>query len=130
MRITSKIIQADLEDIRSLEIEEQNNFIFYILSTAGVPDDRIEPCIPVESNEMTTEQRILFRKLCSEYNLSVINDQDGGYRIYVGNTFDDSLKIAEWFKPTFVLKKDTSVLDKKNQIFTEITFSWWSSFKE
>lgn len=118
-----KIIQADREDLRTVETEEQYIFIFDILAQCGIPIEELEPCLPVD--EITVSQRMALRKLCTQYNVTISDDFDGGIKIYVN---DDV--IAEWKKPHIVLRTDPSAKDRTKRLYIEIHCSWWSLFEE
>lgn len=122
--MATKIIQADREDIRTVEKESQNLFIFDILAMCGIPEEQLVPCFPGVDG-MSIAQRMALRKLCSQYDVFIVDDFDGGVKIYVNDDI-----IAEWKKPHYVMRTDPTAKEKSKRIYVEIHCSWWSLFEE
>ncbi len=123
----SKIVLSNREDIKSIEAEEQINFVFFVLQNSGIPDERLEECLTEES--LSVRNKMIFRKLCEREQISVVDNLDGSLKIYIKSDHQDIL-IAEWFQPSYTLKVDNSVTDRSKRIFVEIFFRWWTIFEE
>lgn len=127
------VVLCNKDDIRKTESEEQLSFIRqnieFALNDIDLEQDSLpalESCFPDNDSELyTVEQKINLRKVLGHFNISVLNDRDGGVKIYL-----DRQVFAEWRKPTFVLKEDSSVLDRNKKLYGEITFDAWSQFQE
>lgn len=130
----SNLILCDREDIRSVEAKEQLSFVFYVLESMGVPEEEILICKP-ENGVLTVKQKSMLRDLCEHYNVTLLDDMDGGLKIYVEVTLEDGQTrrqtlVAEWKKPWFVLKADTAALGRSKRYYAEIHTSWWSMQEE
>lgn len=119
----NKLVLANREDIRKIEELERIDFIRSILLSMEIP---IENCFPKnEEDEWSTENKIELRKILSKFKIDLVDDFDGGIKIFV-----DKEAIAEWFKPSFVLKTDLSEPNPKNKLYAEIHLKSWSLFEE
>lgn len=97
-----------------IEQEEQNRFLKDIL-------DQFEIKVSDFWNDeliLNIEQKIKLKSLLTTFNLVVI-DNDGQREIFVGKD-----KIAEFKKPTYILKK------KDKKLFLEMTIDCWTTFEE
>jgi len=118
-----KLVLSNREDIRKIEEMERINFIRSILLSMEIP---IENCFPEnEEDEWSTENKIELRKILSQFKIDLVDDFDGGIKIFV-----DKEVIAEWFKPVFLLKTDFSEPNPKNRLYAEIHFRARSLFEE
>lgn len=120
----SKIIKADQEDIKAIQDEESTFFVFETLVNCGISEEELAPCLPVDG-PLTVEQKIHLRNVCLVRNLVISNDLEGGVKIYSSDHL-----IAEWKKPTFVLRVDRNTIDRTKRMHVEIHCSWWSRFEE
>lgn len=125
----SKTILVDREDTRIVEGEEKYNFIITILLNLGLPEEEIEACYPADDEELSVQNKIKLRKLCDSFQISVIDDMDGGLKIYVTSENEKTL-VAEWKKCWFMMKINNEELDRSKKIFAELHTSWWSVFEE
>lgn len=123
----SKIVLSNREDVKDIEAEEQINFVFLVLQTSGIPDEKLEECLTEES--LSVRNKIIFRKLCEREQISIVDNLDGSLKIYMKSDHQDVL-VAEWFRPSYTLRVDNSVVDRSKRIFIEILFSWWTIFEE
>lgn len=106
-------------NFREAEAEEQTRFIMSIIEALEVPFEW-------NANEpLSILDRIRLRKVLSQYNISVIDDMDGGVKMFL-----DRDKIAEWHKALFILKEDPSQVDPKKKLFVEMKCSFSSIFDE
>lgn len=117
MRYT--ILLDNSEKIREVETQEQARFIRSLL-------DALE--VPIEWNpdeQLTVESKIQFKKSLNIYNINVIDDADGGLKVYVNNEM-----IGEWIKCKYKLKEDPSQLDSNKKLYLEMNVNFWSIFEE
>lgn len=77
------------------------------------------------SQELDVTQRMKLRKILFDYKIKVIDDKDGGIRIYV-----DEDKVGEWFKSTYKIKSDPANLEKRKRFYLEMKVQYWSIFEE
>jgi hypothetical protein len=107
------------ENTREVEIQEQARFVKSILEALQ---------IPIEWNPeepFSVESKIRFRKELDQFKINIIDDSNGGIKIYVETDL-----IAEWHKPLFKLKKDSSQIDPRKQIYLEMNVRFSSLFEE
>lgn len=111
------------ENTKLIEEEEQSRFVKGILEILGVPIQEIW----VGENkisDLSYEDKSKLRALMSAYQIKVIDIGDGHLQVYV----EDNL-IGEWNKCTYILKRDPSALDPKNQLYLEMNFDYWHLFE-
>lgn len=123
------VIICDREDIRTVEAEEQLSFVFSVLESIGIPEEELLACTP-EDDGLTVEKKILLRDLCKHFKITLLDDMDRGLKIYVEIAIEDSEKtqqmlVAEWKKPWFVLKIDSSSIDRTKRYYAELHTNWW-----
>ena len=116
------------ENTRQVEDEEKTRFTREILENLGIPLDNIWD----ENGEMSVDSKIRFRSILSTYNIQVIDDHDGGLKIYVevenGDNKEHTL-IGEWKKCTYVLKQDLKQIDPTKKLYLEMNIENWSIFE-
>ena len=84
---------ASRENFRKVEEEWQYEFIYYVLSSIGIPEDILDGCFPEAGvEEFTVEHRVELRK----YMRRPTQDKDLG-------TYNNSEKIRQWTH-TFLLQ--------------------------
>jgi hypothetical protein len=115
------ILLNHTENTHKVEEEERTRFLRSILEQTGVPIQDFWATDEV----LSVDQRIKLRDVLSAFSIQVIQDNDGRLSIYV-----EGEKIAEWKKPTYKLKRDLQQLDRKKQLFLEMSISCWSLFEE
>lgn len=121
-------IIVDREDIQKVQQEEQFNFIMAVLIDMGLP---IEEHIPENGLEgFTVDHKIKFRHFCNLLGVTVLDDLDGGVKIYVNQEKAPPIMVAEWKKPWVTLKMDPYVLDKSKRLYAEISIEAWTVFEE
>jgi hypothetical protein len=104
------------ENTRQVEREEQGQFVRSVLTAFGVPIDTIWT-----ETELTVEQNMKLRKLLSQYKIEIVDDMDGGVKMYC-----EKEKIAEFHKPHYILRKDMGQVDPKKRLYLEMTTNTWS----
>jgi len=109
------------ENTKQVEEEEKVKFLREILANIGVPVEDFWN----DELILSIEQRKKLRQTLTTYAIQVVDDRDGGLRIYVDNE-----KIAEWQKPVYKLKQSLQEVDPKKKIFIEMTVECWSLFEE
>lgn len=106
-------------NFREVESEEQTKFVVSVIEALEVPFDW-------NSNEpFSLFDKIRLRKALAQYHISVIDDMEGGLKIFL-----EKDKIAEWKKPLFMLKEDPSQINPKNKLYVEMKCSFSSIFDE
>lgn len=106
-------------NIREVEAEEQTRFVISIVEALEVPFEW-------DSNEsFTILDKLRLRKALAQYNVSVIDDMEGGIKIFL-----EREQIAEWKKPLYILKEDPSQVDPKKRLYIEMKCSFSSIFEE
>jgi hypothetical protein len=109
------------ENTQKVEEEEKTRFLKGILEQMGVPIQEFWST----DGPLSVNQRIQLRGILATYSIQVIDDLNGQMQIYV-----DGEKVAEWFKPTYKLKRDLRQLDRKKQMYLEMDVNFWSLFEE
>jgi hypothetical protein len=109
------------ENTRQVEDEEKQRFLKSLLEEMGVPVQEIW----ADNALLSAEDKIKLRSFLNTYNVLVIDDFDGGLKIFVDNEM-----IGEWKKCNYVLKKDLSQLDKKKRLYLEMQVDCWTIFEQ
>ena len=73
---------------------------------------------------LSIDQRIKLRDILTTYSIQVIDDLDGHMQVYVEQEL-----IGEWFKSIYKLKRDLRQLDRKKQLYTELSIKYWTIFE-
>lgn len=115
------ILLNSSENTHQIEEEEKTRFLRDILEQATVPIQEFWTA----DGPLSLEQRMRLRGILSTYDIQVIDDLDGNMQIYVGTE-----KIAEFFKPTYKLRRDLRQLDPRKQLYLEMYCECWSLFEE
>lgn len=111
-------VYLDREDCKLIEDEERNLFIRGILAEMGVPLEDVWP-----EASLTVQQKIKLRTLLGKLEMEIIDDGDRGYIIYHQNS-----KLAEWFKPRFILREDNGARTLNKKLYYEMVIKTWSVF--
>lgn len=101
------------EDINKIAKEERTKFLYNLLEKIGLDVSELS------EDFFSVEERIKLRNLLTKYGVQVIEDNDGPLRIFVEKTY-----VGEWRQPTYKLKKDLSILDKKRQLYIEMILDY------
>jgi hypothetical protein len=106
------------ENVKLVAQEERNKFLHQLLTKIGIPLDwnLDEPVTPVVKANL--------RNLLAKYKVIVIEQ---GEELKV--SFQNNI-IGRWEKPIYKIKKDSSQLDKKKQLYVELEINFWSHFEE
>lgn len=119
-------IMVDREDLRTVEAEEQFNFVRTVLESMGLPT---EECFPEESEltsqDITLQHKINLRQLLKKFQVMILDDRDGGIKIFV----DEEL-VAEWKKSRFELRQDLTAIDPKKKLYAVLHIDYWTMFEE
>jgi hypothetical protein len=106
------------EKTREVEAQEQSRFIKAVMEALEVP---------VEWNcdePLTVSKKIELKKVFAANKINVIDDMDGGIKVFVGNEI-----VAEWKKCAFKLKIDKTKIDPNKQLYLEMYVNFWTSFE-
>lgn len=120
-------IYIDREDYREVEKEEQQRFVRGIVEKMIAPSDRskLDECWPPDEYKLSVDDRIKLRSIYNKYNIVLIDDKDGGIKIYVGKEI-----VAEWKKCTFDFKIDHTEIDPNKKIFYQMNIEYWDLFDD
>lgn len=115
------------ENTHQIEQEEKNRFLQQLLEQMfeGTPDV-LSQIVNIwnNSNSLTAPQKVMVRELLNTYNIQVLDDNDGEMKIYVEGEL-----VGQFFKPNYKLKRDYSQLDKRKQLYLEMSINCWSVFE-
>lgn len=114
------------ENTRQVEEEEKLRYLRDVIEQMGVP---IQEFWTTEG-PLSVEQRIKLRGILATYNVQVIDDLDGHMQVYLTDAEDGPVKVAEWFKCTYKLKRDLREIDPRKQLYLEMEVNTWSLFEE
>lgn len=106
------------EKTQDIEVQEQARFVKSLLEALEVPI-KWNPEEP-----FSIDSKIEFRKSLGAYNINIINDNDGGMKVFV----KDNL-IGEWFKCSYKLKKDSTQINPNKQLYLEMLVNFWTTFE-
>lgn len=109
------------ENTKIVEDEEKLKFLKDLLDQMGVPTAEIWG----DDISLSIEQTLQLKKLLSTYNVYVIDDLDGGMKIYVDNEL-----IGEWHKCSYKIKRDLAEIDRKKQLYLEMEINCWTIFEQ
>jgi hypothetical protein len=109
------------ENTQKVEEEEKTRFLKGILEEMGMPIQEFW----TNDGPLSVDQRIKLRGILATYGVQVIDNLDGHMQIYV-----EGEKVAEWFKPTYKLKRDLRQIDPRKQLYLEMEVNLWSLFEE
>lgn len=98
-------------------------FLRSLLELMGVPIDDFWST--EEEVKLSVDQKIKLRDILTKYSIQVIDDNDGGMKIYVDKTL-----VGEFLKSTFKLKRNIEELDPKKQLYLEMTINYNSMFEQ
>lgn len=113
------ILLSRSENTKEIEHQEQNRFIKSVLEALEV-EIEFNPDEP-----LSIEQKQKFNQSIRDFNLHIINDFDGGIKIYLGEDL-----IAEWYKATFKLKSDLSQIDPRDRLYLLMEVFFWTIFED
>ena len=117
---------ANRDNYRKVEEEWQYEFIYYVLSKIGVSEEVLESCFPDDGVEaITVHHKIQLRHHLSKLGVNIIDDRDGGIKIFV-----DRELVAEWKKCKFILREDLKEVDPSHRLYTEIKADTWTIFDD
>ena len=73
----------------------------------------------------TVEHKIELRKHMDQFSVTIVDDRDGGIKIFVERD-----KVAEWKKCTFILREDPSEVNPSKRLYMEISGDIWTIFDD
>jgi hypothetical protein len=83
--------------------------------------------VPVHYNaddKLTIEQKSKLQELLLAFHIQVLDEGDGSMQIFVDNEL-----AGTFHKPTYKIKKDLNEVDRKKQIYLEMTVEETSVFE-
>ena len=108
------------ENTKQVEEEEKARFVKSVLEEVGIPLVNVWD----DADSLTIENKIKLRNVLSSFGVNIIDDLDGGLQVYI-----DREMVAEWKKPTYKLCRDHNQIDRKKQLYLEMTTKSWSVFE-
>lgn len=109
------------ENIRKVEEEEKNRFLYCLLEQMGIP---IADFWSVDE-ALSAAQKIKLMGLLSSYAIQVLDDHEGNLTVYAENEL-----VGEWHKCSYKMKKDLRQLDPKKRLYFEMEINYWSIFDD
>lgn len=127
--MSQKVILANREDVRNIENEEKQRFVMDVLYQTGLPEEQLEDIFTEESlaQGFTPAEKIKLRSICEKFSITIIDDLDGGVKIYC-LVSDKLVLMGEWKKCHFVLRTAPGEIDPKKRYYTEVHCEWWTTF--
>jgi len=124
---------AARDNFREVEEEWRWEFVFHVLTSIGIPEEELEECVPEDGNflEIEPKHKISLRKHMKKRNVTIVDDHDGGIKIYVYvDELEEQIMVAEWKKCKFIYKKDIKEIDPNKRIYMEVQADIWTSFED
>ena len=109
------------ENTKKIEEEERYSFLRNLIEQMGVPIQEFW----TTNEPLTIEQKIKLRGILQAYSIQVIDDLDGHMQVFVEKDM-----VGEWHKPNYKLKKDLSEIDRRKQLYLEMSIEYWSVFEK
>lgn len=125
--------EADRDNYREVEKEWQWEFVFYVLNHMGIPDEELMECLPEDGDylKISTNHKISLRKYMDKRDVTIVDDRDGGLKIYVFiGELEEHILVAEWKKCKFIYKEDLRQIDPNKRVYVEVHADVWTSFGE
>lgn len=124
---------ASRHNFREVEKEWQWEFVFLVLEEIGIPEDELSTCLPDDGDlsKIDVQHRIALRNLSHKRDIRIIDDHDGGLKIYVYvQELEDFVLIASWGKCRFVYREDPYEIDPDQKIYVEVHADLWAVFED
>ena len=115
---TYTVLLETSANTKEIEEQEKARFIRSIIDCLDI-NIEFDPDKP-----QTMRDKIVLRNNLKQFNISIIEDLNGGMQIFV-----DRDPIAEWKKPKYKLKENTAERDPRKKLFLEMNIELWSSFE-
>lgn len=115
------------ENTHQVEDEEKARFIRGFLEQCfeDAPDVSSQISSIWEADgPLPVQKKIRLRGILTTYGIQIEDDLDGHLDIYLENE-----KVAEWYKPSYKLKRDFSQRNRKKQLYIEMFVECWSIFE-
>ena len=120
----SRFVSRD--NYRQEEEQWQYEFVYYVLSNIGIPQEILDGCFPEDGMEaFTVDHKIELRKPMSTFDVSIVDDRDGGIKMFVERDL-----IAEWKKCKFVLREDGKEVNPSKRLYMEVRADIWTIFDQ
>jgi hypothetical protein len=107
------------ENLKQVEAQEQSRFLRMVFDALEIGAE-FDPEKP-----LTVEDKIKLCRVLNNYSITVIDDLDGGLKIFVERDL-----IAEWKKPSYKLKQTLSKSGQKKRLHTELSINFWTVFEQ
>lgn len=119
------VVLANRHDYRKVIEELKYEFTSDIINKLELPEDEVNECLPNNFSDFDVNKKIKLRNLLGKFNVNIIDDKDGGIKIYVENE-----QIAEWKKCFIRIKQNPAALNISEKVFVEIHVDCSSVFEE
>ncbi len=104
------IIILQRSEQQEVELREKTNFINGILLRIGFYESEDD------IKEILTMQDLRsLKSLLNNCDIEIIDDCNNGIKIYLENKL-----IAEWLRPSYVLRSDPNIIDPKKRFYLEM----------
>ena len=114
-------ILCNRDDFKSIEAELRSSFIRATIEEMGI---QLNEIWPEDKIDFDIQEKIKLRELLNKYNILIIDDHDGGTKIYV-----EEEMIGEWKKCRYELQTDLSQIDPGKKIYLKMFVDYWSVFE-
>lgn len=126
---------AGRSNFREVEHEWQWEFVYYVLSNLGIPEEALDSCFPESVEELGPEHKECIRSVLHKFDVTIVDDKDGGIKIYVAEPAQEDkppnyVLVGEWKKCNFVYKEDLNEVDPNLRIYVEVHADVWTIFDE
>ena len=76
---------ADRDNYRYVEEEWKYEFIVYVLSNLGIPEEELTKYLTEDYADFTLEKKIQLKQLLDDprWKTTIVDDRDGGLKIYL-----------------------------------------------
>lgn len=109
------------ENIRKVEEEEKNRFLYCLLEQMGIPVSEFWAI----DEALSAAQKIKLMGTLSSYAVQVLDDHEGNLTVYAENDL-----VGEWHKCAYKMKKDLRQLDPRKRLYFEMEINYWSIFDD
>ena len=118
------ILLNQSENLHQVEDEEKSRFLRNLLDQMFENTNVVEQIAEIWENDILLPfQKIKIRELLTTYSIQVIDDFDGSLKVFVEGEL-----VGEWLKCKYKLKRDLSRLDRRKQLYLEMSVNCWTAF--
>lgn len=115
-------ILCNRDNFKAVEEEVKITFLRSVLDEMGIP---LENIWPENKIDFLIEEKIELRTFLSKFDILILDDHDGGAKIYV-----DKELVANWKKPKYEMQVDHSEIDPTKKMYLKMSIDCWNIFEE